>query len=147
MLNINAEIIQTIKLNTATVTFNEQASIITLELHSGSIIDSAEVKTYDDATYTLVGDNYYACLVIANSGVELTMDAKKYQLNAQKQQFLVATGIVITSLATRITGNFFLKFSVRKSPIKLFNTETDCKNWLLDQFAQASLKRAEKHAE
>ena len=121
--------------------------MVTLELHAGAIIDSVEVKSYDDATYRLVGDNYYTCLVIANSGVELTMDAKKYQLNEQKQLFLVATGIVINSLANRITGNFFLKFSVRKTPLKLFNTETDCKNWLEDQFAQASLKRAANHAE
>jgi hypothetical protein len=46
---------------------------------------------------------------------------------------LVASAFVLNSLATRLTGNFFIRFHKPVNPTRLFNDEKKAFDWLRAQ--------------
>ncbi|MCC6252846.1 MAG: hypothetical protein IT238_10325 [Bacteroidia bacterium] len=58
-------------------------------------------------------------------------EATKYISSAENNKIVKAEALVITGLATRIIGNFYLKINKPKRPSKLFTSRLAAIEWLL----------------
>ena len=47
------------------------------------------------------------------------------------QKKLIAQAVLVNSLATRIAGNFYIRFNKPTKPTKIFTNAEDAKSWLL----------------
>lgn len=69
-------------------------------------------------------------LVYCSTNVTTDVEMLKALSKNANNPYTKADAFVITSMATRILGNFYLKINKPERPTKLFNDKTDALQWL-----------------
>jgi hypothetical protein len=73
----------------------------------------------------------HCAFIKALGNIDISSDARKYGSNPEIQQNLIAQAVLVNSLATRIAGNFYIRFNKPPKPTRIFTNPEDAKSWLL----------------
>ena len=86
-------------------------------------------QTLNDAEVVI--RKYQVQLQRSLGNIDISSDARKYGSNPEIQQNLIAQAVLVNSLATRIAGNFYIRFNKPPKPTRIFTNPEDAKSWLL----------------
>ncbi len=79
----------------------------------------------------------YVSLVITAMHNSITREAREDANKPEKYENCIAQAIIVKSLATRLLGNFFIRFARPTCPQKIFQNREDGLEWLDLQWEQA----------
>lgn len=85
----------------------------------------------------IVGDNYCGILFMPSGKLYQSRESVK----AWDEVIIgeVANAVVVKSFGARLLGNFALKFTSKRAPIKLFDNREEAEKWLLKEILRAKL--------
>lgn len=92
-----------------------------------------DVKIIVRAAHELANYKKHIILILAGSNSIPTDDARAYLASIDCNPLAIAEAYVITSLAQKIIGNFYLNFNKPVIPTKIFNYEDEAVKWLNSQ--------------
>jgi hypothetical protein len=116
---------------TAKLSFNEEECILYVELFPGNEIVLEDSLEHTKASQTLTQGKLHCAFVKALGNIDISSEARKHGANPEVQHNLIAQAVLVNSLATRIAGNFFIRFNKPPKPIRIFTNPEDAKSWLL----------------
>ncbi len=120
------------ELSFALVTYYPEKKLLHSHLFAGTEIDYAmSLQTLNLALKLTKGD-YYRSLVTMDGHVSITSEARALGASDQSNKKMIAQAIVVSGLATRLLGNFFIRFNKPASPTRLFSKTDEAIAWLLD---------------
>jgi len=125
---------------TAKLTFNEEESVLYVELFPGHEISLEDSIAHSKAGETLTKGVLHCAYIKALGNIDISSEARKYGSAPEIQKNLIAQAVLVNSLATRIAGNFFIRFNKPPKPIRIFTNPEDAKSWLMykkDEFEKA----------
>ncbi|HTF02478.1 MAG TPA: hypothetical protein VK826_00570 [Bacteroidia bacterium] len=112
-----------------TATFEFNNSILLVTVREDVELTADDVRVHHEIGQTLTGGVPHCALFRGSANSSATKDAMKYSAyNIPPGR--KAEAILVTSLAIRLIGNFFVRFYKPNIPIKLFDNEADALNWL-----------------
>jgi hypothetical protein len=74
----------------------------------------------------------YPVLKVAGKHASVDGESRKYIASGEGSRFSIAEAIVISSLAQKLIGNFYLKVEHPITPTKIFNSQLEAEKWLLN---------------
>jgi hypothetical protein len=120
------------ELSFARVSYFPEKGVLHTHLFAGSEIDHAMSMQTLEIAIRLTGGQKYRSLVTMEDNVSLTSEARAVGASEQSTRPLIAQAIVVSSLATRLLGNFFIRFNKPPNPTRIFSNTNDALDWLLD---------------
>lgn len=100
------------------------------------IFDDLEIDTADsieNCKAILVLTRNYPCLLLTDwrdIALRITREAREYYAGPEISKHRVAEALLINSMATRITANFYLRVNKPITPTRLFTEEQKAIDWL-----------------
>lgn len=116
---------------TAKLSFDKEEGILHIELFSGNEIGLEDSIAHNDATQKLTKGALHCAYIKALGNIDISSEARKYGSNPEIQKSLIAQAVLVNSLATRIAGNFYIRFNKPPKPTKIFTNADDAMSWLL----------------
>lgn len=116
---------------TAKISYNEAEGVVTIELYPGNEISLEDSKEHNEATQQLTQGALHCAFIKALGNIDISSEARKFGSNPDIQQNLIAQAVLVNSLATRIAGNFYIRFNKPPKPTRIFTNADDAKSWLL----------------
>jgi hypothetical protein len=116
---------------TAKLSYNKDEGVLYVELFPGNEIGIEDSKEHTAATLKLTEGAMHCAFIKALGNIDISSDARKYGSNNEIQQNLIAQAVLVNSLATRIAGNFYIRFNKPPKPTRIFTNPEDAKSWLL----------------
>lgn len=116
--------------------FTFDGVMLVSELLDEKDIELEDIAENQKIAREMTGSNRYVSLVIAAPYTSISHEARKAAGEHSNYPNTIAQAIVVKNLATRIMGNFFLRFHHPPCPSKLFNDRSAAIEWLhsfLDQ--------------
>ncbi len=132
--HINLE--NSIVTRTAKITFNSQEGVLYVELFPGNEIGLEDSKEHTAATEKLTKGAMHCAFIKALGNIDISSEARKHGSNPEIQEKLIAQAVLVNSLATRIAGNFYIRFNKPPKPTRIFTNPEDAKSWLLYKKAE-----------
>ena len=120
------------ELSFARVTYYPEKNLLHTHLFSGTEIDLTQAKQIQEMAAKLTGQDRYRSLVTMDGNVSITSEGRTVGASEQSTRNMIAQAIVVTGLATRLLGNFFIRFNKPASPTELFSSREAALEWLLD---------------
>lgn len=118
----------TIEVHGAVITFRDDDI---LHIHYKSeYLDLEAAKKIIQLTRTNSKSDISPVLISADPFSDHNDEAQKYLASDEVMRYCKAIAIVTSSLAQKISTNFFIKFRKPSKPIRFFNSEKDALNWL-----------------
>lgn len=111
-------------------------SIIRLEVVEGAELELEDAVLMHSSMLELSGGKRFCVLFIANTQFSVSSAARKKIASKEYSSMRYADAFVTSSLANKLTGNFFIKFNKPESPTKIFTKEEEAIEWLNDQLAK-----------
>jgi hypothetical protein len=112
----------------------------TLQILEGNIMvvtvaDDVEINEQDvHEVYArrkeLIGDREYAVVIISGLHATITPEARKLSAHPAYVKNRKAFAMVVTSLAQRIVGNFYIRFDKPVSPSRVFTDTKKALEWV-----------------
>lgn len=102
-----------------------------IELFSGNEIGLEDSMEHNEATQKLTNGVYHCAFIKALGNIDISSEARKYGSNPDIQKNLIAQAMLVNSLATRIAGNFYIRFNKPPKPTRIFTNADDAMSWLL----------------
>ena len=127
---------------TAKISFEKEEGILYVELFAGNEIGIEDSMEHNKASQTLTGGVLHCAMIKALGNIDISSEARKYGSNPEVQINLSAQAVLVNSLATRIAGNFYIRFNKPPKPTKIFTNPEDAKSWLL--YKQKEFNEAQK---
>ncbi|MDP2387578.1 MAG: hypothetical protein Q8M29_14470 [Bacteroidota bacterium] len=115
---------------TKTANISYDGKVLTTVLHEDVEVEIADVIENYNIVMDIIKGNRFVSLVITAPHNSITKEAREYSNNEENYQFCIAQAIVVKSLATRLLGNFYVKFAKTFCPQRMFNTKEDALTWL-----------------
>jgi len=125
--------------SSARVSLTEDGILI-VKLNQNAEIDVKEVKEQHEAALKLTQGKKYAVLLDARTVLSATPEARAFGALPEIHKNIIAQAILVTSLANKLMGNFYIKFNKPPVPAQLFKTEKGAMDWLREQIKVASRK-------
>jgi hypothetical protein len=116
---------------TAKLSFDKEEGILYIELFSGNEIGLEDSMAHNKATQKLTNGALHCAYIKALGNIDISSEARKYGSNPDIQKNLIAQAVLVNSLATRIAGNFFIRFNKPPKPTRIFTNAEDAMSWLL----------------
>jgi hypothetical protein len=116
---------------TAKLTFDKEEGILYVELFPGNEINIEDSIEHTKASQTLTEGALHCAFIKALGNIDISSEARKHGSNPEIQQNLIAQAVLVNSLATRIAGNFYIRFNKPPKPTRIFTNAEDAKSWLL----------------
>lgn len=116
---------------TAKLSFDKEEGILYIELFSGNEIGLEDSMAHNEATQKLTNGALHCAYIKALGNIDISSEARKYGSNPDIQKNLIAQAVLVNSLATRIAGNFFIRFNKPPKPTRIFTNAEDAMSWLL----------------
>ncbi len=116
---------------TAKITFNSQEGVLYVELFPGNEISIEDSIEHAEASQKLTNGAIHCAFIKALGNIDISSEARKHGSNPEIQQNLIAQAVLVNSLATRIAGNFYIRFNKPPKPTRIFTNPEDAKSWLL----------------
>lgn len=130
---------------TAKLTFNEEEAVLYVELFPGNEISLEDSIEHTKASEILTKGVLHCAYIKALGNIDISSEARKYGSNPEIQKKLIAQAVLVNSLATRIAGNFFIRFNKPPKPIRIFTNPEDAKSWLMykkEEFTQSIIQES-----
>ncbi len=105
-------------------------NVVRIEVYKDAHIELEDIRQIQEAREKMVGNAPYSILNIAGKYSNITTEAREYAVRKEVIRNRVALAIVISSLAQRIIGNFFVKSHQPGTPARIFNSEDEAIKWL-----------------
>jgi len=128
-----------IVISIGTVTMTDEGILI-VKMNENAQIDVSQVKEQCEAALKLTKGEKYAVLVDARASLTATPEARSFGALPELYPNIIAQAILVTSLANKLMGNFYIKFNKPPVPAQLFKTEKGAMDWLREQIKVASRK-------
>ena len=132
--SINLE--NSIVTRTAKITFNVQEGVLYFELFPGNEIGLEDSKEHIAASEKLTNGKMHCAFIKALGNIDISSEARKHGSNPKIQENLIAQAVLVNSMATRIAGNFYIRFNKPPKPTRIFTNPEDAKSWLLYKKAE-----------
>ena len=125
---------------TANISFD--GKVLTTELFEDVTIEIEDVNENYNIVMDIINagpvkEKRYVSLVITAQHNSITREAREDANKAEKYRYCLAQAIVVKSLATRLLGNFFIRFAKPTCPQKIFQNKEDALGWLEAQWEHA----------
>lgn len=130
---------------TAKLTYSEEEGIVYIELFPGNEISLEDSKEHNLATQKLTKGALHCAFIKALGNIDISSEARKYGSNPEVQKNVIAQAVLVNSLATRIAGNFYIRFNKPPKPTRIFTNPEDAKSWLVykkKEFDEAQLLKS-----
>lgn len=115
----------------AVITFRDDGI---LHIHyTSEFLDLEAAKKVIEITRTKSQWEISPVLISADPFSDHNEEAQKYLASDEVMKYCSAIAVVTSSLAQKISTNFFIRFRKPSKPIRFFNSEKDALNWL-DKF-------------
>jgi hypothetical protein len=121
---------------TAKLSFNKEEGVLYVELFPGNEIGLEDSIEHTTASEKLTGGAMHCAYIKALGNIDISSEARKHGSNPEIQQNLIAQAVLVNSLATRIAGNFYIRFNKPPKPTRIFTNPEDAKSWLLYKKAE-----------
>jgi len=108
---------------------SREGDTVTVELLPNQYLELEDVKAMEDVIHELSGEDEVYLLVLAGSHTSISREGREYSESFQKSQ-VKAEAIVVSGVAQRILGNYYMKFRSKLNPVKLFREEAQAREWL-----------------
>lgn len=120
------------EITTRTVRFTFDGLVLTSEILDEKELETEDVIENRQAALSITGQSRYLSLVIAAPYSTITHEARKEAGEPSNYIHTIAQAIVVKNLASRILGNFFLRFHRPPCPCRLFNDRAAALSWLME---------------
>lgn len=116
---------------TAKLSFDKEELVLYIEIFSGNEIGLEDSIEHNLASQKLTNGVYHCAFIKALGNIDISSEARKYGSNPEIQNKLIAQAVLVNSLATRIAGNFYIRFNKPPKPTRIFTNAEDAMSWLL----------------
>ncbi len=127
---------------TRTANISYDGKMLITEMVDDVVVDISEVKENYDIVMDIIKQNRFISLVITAPHNSITKEARELSNTEENYRYCIAQAIVVNSLATRLLGNFFVKFAKVHCPHRLFQKREDAIEWLNLQWDLAMKNKA-----
>lgn len=121
---------KTISTRVADISYNKEKRIVFVKIKDNAEIELDDVVQNAKATKMLTDNDKYMVIVDANANLSVTKEARSYSAQKNDTDCRVAEAYIVTSVANKIIGNFYIKFNKPSVPTKLFSTKELAIEWL-----------------
>lgn len=105
--------------------------IIEMKVNEGEFFEVEDVVHSHEAHMNLSKEDFFCVLLdTSDSFFTVSPEAKKKIGSKEYARHLYASAFVVNSLATRLAGNFFIRFVKPEAPTRLFSDRETALNWL-----------------
>ncbi len=119
-------------------------SIFKIIVFEGADIEEADILQLKLCALELANGKKYAILLDGTHTFSISPTARALVASKEFSKDRIAGAFVITSLANKLLGNFFIKFNKPASPTKLFSDEASAMEWLKEQFENVNKLKSNK---
>lgn len=108
---------------------NDLAKIV---IKDNVILDEKDIEYINETKQKLLNERSHVVLFIPPVHGSITKEGREMAASVNVLRNAVAKAIIAGNLASRIVGNFFIKFHKPDVPILLFNSEEKAVKWLFE---------------
>lgn len=117
----------------AILEFDEEKNILFYRVKQDIIIDVLEINEMIDYVTEFIGETKHYGLVDFGTSVGSTTEGRKsYAKSAYINKYRKADAFLVKSLAVRLIANFFIKVTRPEINTKLFTSEEQAIEWLME---------------
>jgi hypothetical protein len=104
--------------------------IFLLKVNSGEYIEPEDVMEMRTIFSKIADGSKFTVLLDATNTFQVDPKARAIIAGKEFSEQRIGAAFVVTSLASRLIGNFFIRFNRPASPTKLFSNQQDALEWL-----------------
>lgn len=104
--------------------------IFLIEVNEHEEVDAIQTEMMRDRLEAMANGGEYLVLLDVTNNYTVTSESRKLIADKQFASKRVAAAFVVRSVASRITGNFFIKINKPHTPVRLFENKTEALEWL-----------------
>jgi hypothetical protein len=104
--------------------------MLVTELYDDLVIDVEDAVENFHSVLNLVNGKKFLSLVIVAPNSSITKEAREDANKADRYKLCIAQALVVNSLATRLLGNFMIRFLRTHCPQRLFKNREEAVTWL-----------------
>ncbi len=118
----------------------EENVVVAEYIEENLILELEDAKVYQSCVKQLCNYDKNPVLLIPSRGFQPTADTRDFAALPENMAYVTACAIVVRNLAIRMIVNFFNRFYKPAIPFKLFPTESEAYNWLLENYPAQSIR-------
>jgi hypothetical protein len=107
-----------------------EGNIVKMRVFDNEELEAEDISEIHQAKLSLVGNSTHSVLLISGEHTTITREARELAAKPEYALNRRAKAIVISSIAQRIIGNYFLKVNKPRGLVKLFTSEEAAVKWL-----------------
>ena len=105
--------------------------IIKMEVKEGDFIEVADIEKIHETNLSLSNQEPFCVLLDTSQGhFNVSPEANKLLASYAYAKTRMAAAIIVKTLATKLAGNFFIRFNKPPTPTKVFTNEEEALVWL-----------------
>jgi len=115
-----------------------EKDIVLVVMKEDAVVDVPEVEENTNITMQLTKGIRYGVLVDARLYASITGEARETSSDPERNAYVIAQAVIITSLANRLLANFLIQFHKRNknAEMKLFNDYDAALVWLKEKIKE-----------
>ena len=113
----------------------DERGFVRARLDRGASLQLQDARDAVQATWIVAGEQRRAVLVDMTELGEESREARLYFVSDEAGGRYSAVAILVASPVSRVIGTFFLRLAAHKVPTRLFSSEREAVDWLVDQTA------------
>jgi hypothetical protein len=121
---------KSLKTPIADISFDETNHILHIKVREGAEMTLENTRKHYKDISDLIGDKKYLALVDAKEHFTINQDAWQYASAKEIANKRVAVAHYNSCQANKLTMNFFNSVYDTSMPVKIFNSESDARQWL-----------------
>ena len=110
-----------------------EEGVIEIILLENAEIDLEESKLMQRTSLSVMQEKRFVALIDARATVVVSKESREWGSSAEAQKNMLAQAIIVNSMASRIIGNFIIKFHKPIAKTALFSDEKHALQWLYEQ--------------
>ena len=110
-----------------------EEGVIEIILLENAEIDLEESKLMQRTSLSVMQEKKFVALIDARATVVVSKESREWGSSAEAQKNMLAQAIIVNSMASRIIGNFIIKFHKPIAKTALFSDEKHALQWLYEQ--------------
>lgn len=115
---------------TSLLSFDENEGFLRITSHPVEEIGLEDAKHDFWIAAEMVGNRRVAVMADSREYTHFSEEVREFYAGREAAERIVAMAIIISSLPTRLIGNFFIRFNKPLFPTRLFNSEQEATQWL-----------------
>lgn len=123
----------TTETSTRVCTFRlEPEGYVRATMSEGAVFEIADATEALATTWRVAGEQRRAVLVDMRGVRAQSREAREYFVEPEIAARVSAVALLVASPVSKMVGNFFLRLRHQPVPTRLFDSETDAEEWLLE---------------